>query len=132
MLRWTLITFLTLPFCAVAGTDSYSCSVAQILELNKEGAFAKHEGIFKGLLGETFTIDRTTGKMFGLPFGTESYKSVTVLDKGSKDNSYKAIALSHEPNMWVKYVYVAEHQPGKKKPFWGTDDGNKIFSGICE
>lgn len=70
--------------------------------------------------------------MIGLPFSTESFKSVTVLNKGSKDNSYKAIVLSHKPNIWVKYIYVAEQEQEKRKPFWGTDDGNKIFSGTCE
>lgn len=132
MHRYLLTTLLLLPFCAIAGPDGYSCSIAQILELNEYGAFVEHKGIFKNLLGEAFTIDRNTGKMADLPFSTESYKNITVLDKGSKENSYKAIVLSHEPNMWVMYVYVAEQKPGKKKPFWGTNDGNKIFSGLCE
>jgi hypothetical protein len=51
---------------------------------------------------------------------------------GSSENSYKAIVTSHPPNMWVLYIYVAEHYQGKKKPFWGTVDGDKIFSGYCE
>jgi hypothetical protein len=100
--------------------------------LNEDGAFVKHEGVFKSLLGGTFTIDRTTGNMDGLPFSTEPYKSITILDKGSKDNSYKAIVLSHGPHLTVMYVYVAEQKPGKKKPFWGTNYGNNIFSGLCE
>ena len=62
-------------------------------------------------------------------FTTKSYKQVTVLDQGSSDKSYKAIVTSHPPNMWVMYIYVTEQYRGKKKPFWGTDDGNIIFTG---
>lgn len=131
-MRQLMFAALLLPLYAFASPENYSCTIKQILELNEKGGFLKHEGIFKSLLGGIFTIDRNTGKMSGLPFSTESYKSIVVLDKGGKDNSYKAIVISHEPNIWVKYIHVAEQQPGREKPFWGTDDGNKIFSGFCE
>ncbi len=108
------------------------CTTKQILELSDNGLMEKHTGDYKQLIDKQFSINRKTGEMVGLPFTTKSYKEITVLDKGSSDNSYKAIVTSHPPNMWVLYIYVAELHRGKKKPFWGTDDGNKVFSGHCE
>lgn len=126
-----ILTFL-FPSASIAGESTYLCTINQIMELSDHGVMEKHAGAYKQLVGQNFSINRKTGEMVGLPFTTQSYKQVTVLDKGGKKNSYKVIVTSHPPNMWVMYIYVAEHQQGKKKPFWGTDDGNKIFSGLCE
>ena len=115
-----------------AGQQNYSCVVNQILELSEDGTMKQHSGIFAQLVGETFFVDRHSGAMKGLPFDTSAYKDVKLLDLGSSENSYKAIVTSHPPNMWVIYIYIAEHQKSLKKPFWGTDDGDKIFSGRCE
>jgi hypothetical protein len=128
------IAFLVIlfPLVSIAGENTYLCTIKQILELSESGMMGKHTGAYKQLVDKQFSINRNTGEMVGLPFSTQYYKQITVLDKGSSDNSYKAIVTSYPPNMWVLYIYVAEHNPGKKKPFWGTDDGDKIFSGYCE
>jgi hypothetical protein len=102
------------------------------MELSSTGTMVSHKGIYAQLIGKHFSINRVTGSMDGLPFDTKSYKQTTVLDRGSRESSYKAIVTSHSPNMWIKYIYVAEHENAALKPFWGTDDGNKIFSGQCE
>jgi hypothetical protein len=126
-----LLAFL-LPPAVMGGQDTYLCTVSQVLELSDQGSMKEHAGIYKPIIGKTFSINRDTGEMIGLPFDTRSYKEVTVLSRGNDQNSYKAIVISHPPNIWVKYIYVAEIQKGDRKPFWGTEDGNKVFSGICE
>ena len=123
---------LLIPLASVAGESTYLCTTKQILQLSDSGLMEKHTGAYKQLVDKQFSINRKTGEMVGLPFSTQSYRQITVLDKGSRENSYKAIVTSHPPNMWVLYIYVAEHNQGKKKPFWGTDDGDKMFSGYCE
>jgi hypothetical protein len=126
-----LILSLFLSFGALAGESTYICEIKEILELSDNGDLVKHNGVYKSLIGEKFTIDRDSGEMIGLPFSTKSYKQVTVLDKGSKEMSFKSIVLSHPPNRWVMYIQVKEFAKGKLKPFWGTEGGN-MFSGQCE
>lgn len=116
---------------AYAGEKSYECKIQQIKELSNEGEITSHAGKYKYLAGQSFTVNRDTGEMTGLPFSTESYKEVTVLDRGGKENSYKAFVISYPPNIWIKYIYIKEFQEGVDKPFWGTEDGDKIFSGTC-
>lgn len=132
MKQYILFLILLFPLNSVAEESTYLCTIKQILELSDNGTMEKHLGIYKQFFGKQFSINRDTGEMVGLPFATHSYKQVTVLDKGSNENSYKAIVTSHPPNMWIKYIHVAEHNQEKKKPFWGTDSGDKIFSGFCE
>lgn len=132
MKPYTLLLLLLLPGASFAGESTYLCTTKQILELANKGLMEKHTGSYEQLVGKQFSINRNTGEMIGLPFTTKSYKKITVLDKGSGVSSYKAIVTSHPPNTWVMYIYVAEQHRGKRKPFWGTDDGNKIFSGQCE
>jgi len=132
MKRFIPFLVLLFPLASVAGESTYLCTTKQILQLSDSGFMEKHSGAYEQLVDKQFSINRKTGEMVGLPFSTQSYKQITVLDKGSRVNSYKAIVTSHPPNMWVLYIYVAEQNQRRKKPFWGTDDGNKIFSGYCE
>lgn len=121
--------YLSSPACADAA--GYNCKILEINKLGADGKFSQENGIYAQLIGKSFTVDRETGKTVGSPFSNDSYREVKVLDKGSSESSYKHIVISHEPNIWVQYLYVQEFEKGLDKPFWGTDDGNKIFSGIC-
>ena len=132
MKQYTLILLLLLPLVSGAAENTYLCTTKQILQLSDSGLMEKHTGAYEQLIDNQFSVNRITGEMVGLPFATQSYKNITILDKGSSANSFKVIVTSHPPNKWILYVYVAEHREGKRKPFWGTDDGDKIFSGYCE
>ena len=132
MKRFIPLLALLFPLASVAGESMYHCTTKQILQLSDRGLMEKHSGIYKPLVDKQFFINRKTGEMIGLPFSTQEYKQITVLDEGSHESSYKAIVTSHPPNIWVMYIYVAQHNQGRKKPFWGTPDSSKIFSGYCE
>ena len=133
-MKHIMVTILFFFSCgAFAGELTYICEIKQIAELSDDGEIiSKNIGdIYKSRIGNKFTIDRNTGDMIGTPFTTKSYKTINVLDKGSKENSFKSIVLSHPPNMWVMYIQVKEFHKGKLKPFWGTEGGN-LYSGLCE
>ena len=116
-----------------AGKSTYLCKIQQAIELSDNGSLVEHSGIYKQLIGESFTINRTTGEMIGLPFSTEAWLGgVQVLNPGGNGNGYKAIVLSGKPNVSAKYIYVAEQVDHPQKPFWGNGDNNVIFSGVCE
>jgi len=133
-MKRTIITaalLLSYSFGVYAGELKYICTVKQIFDLSFEGELVKHEGPYESLVGNKFTIDRVSGDMIGLPFTTRSYKTITVLERGSEEMSYKAIVISHQPNIWVMHIEVREFIGGKFKPFWGSE-GGYIYSGLCE
>jgi hypothetical protein len=120
---------LTLSAQAFAGKDEYICTILQIQALHSSGNFNTLDSY---LLGKSFSIDRDTGEVAGKPFANKSYKEIRVLDRGNEKNSYKHIVTSPPPNILFQYVYVRESINGPEKPFWGTDDGDKVFSGVCK
>lgn len=130
--RFIFFAGLMLSMQSYADNNGYLCTILEIQELGTSGIFATHKGALTQLIGKSFSIDRATGKVIGLPFSNESYKEIRVFDHGSTDNSYKHMAISHPPNIWIQYIYVAEYKKSPEKPFWGTDDGDKIFNGVCE
>ncbi len=108
-----------------AGADGYLCTILEIQELGTSGKFTTHKGVFSKLIGVSFSIDRATGKVIGLPFSNASYKEIRVFDHGSTESGYKHIAISHPPNIWIQYVYVAEHEKKPEKPFWEQTMGTR-------
>jgi len=120
------------PVVAQAGVDTYMCNILQVVELSDEGHMVEHKGIWKTRIGESFTVNRTTGEMVGLPFGTDAWLGgVKVLNRGGNGNGYKALVLSGKPNVSAMYIYIAEHNENPSKPFWGNGDDRVIFSGLC-
>ena len=121
-----------LPAVAQAGVGTYMCKILQVVELSDDGHIVEHKGIWKTRIGESFTVNRTTGEMVGLPFGTEGWLGgVKVLNRGGNGNGYKALVLSGQPNVSAKYIYIAEHNESPSKQFWGNGDDQVIFSGMC-
>jgi hypothetical protein len=115
-----------------AGPNTYMCKILQAVELSDSGHFVEHTGIWRWTIGESFTVNRNTGEMIGLPFSTEDWLGgVNVIDRGGDGNSYKALVISGGPNIAVKYIYVTEFQEGMVKSFWGSGDNAVIFSGTC-
>lgn len=97
-------------YLAQAGVNTYICKIYQAVEMSDEGQIIRHRGIWKSIIGSSFTVNRDTGKMIGLPFATDGWLGgVQVLNRGGKDNSYKAIVLSGKPNVSAKYIYIAEY-----------------------
>lgn len=132
MKRLLLLNLLFLPASSNAGESTYHCNIIQMMDLTQQGLMGNYIGTPESPVGNTFSIDRDTGEMIGSPFSTRSYEKVTVLDRGSKDNGYKAMVISHAPNAWVMYMYVQEYQEGPEKPFWGSEGGDRVLTGLCE
>lgn len=127
MFLWAFI-----PHLAHAGTNTYLCKILQAVELSDDGRLVEHDGVWKTLIGQSFTVDRRTGEMIGPPFDTDGWLGgVKVLNPGSNENSYQAIVVSGQPNVTAKYIYVSEHYEGQYKPFWGNGSYRVIFSGTC-
>lgn len=117
---------------AHAGVDGYVCKILQIQELGRDGRFRDYKGLFSSSIGESFSVDRSTGKVIGSPLSNANFKEVEVIDRGSKESPYKHIATSLQPRVWVQYLTVSEFELGVEKSFWGTEDGSYIYSGLCK
>lgn len=126
-----ILFVLTSPAQSFAGTDGYICTIKQIQTLDSSGKFIMTKGAWSRI-GDQFSINRDTGKIHGSAFSTKYFKETRVLSRGSKENAYKEIIVSNPPNIWVKYIYVKEFESSPEKPFWGSEDGYMIFSGICK
>lgn len=129
LLCYFIFLVTTISMQSFAGKDKYTCTILQIQALHSSGNFNTLDGY---LLGKSFSINRDTGEVDGKPFVNKNYKEIRVLDHGSEKNGYQHIAISPAPDSLFQYIYVREFVNGSGKPFWGTDDGDKIFSGICK
>ncbi len=130
ILLTTLIAAL-LSFAAQAGEYGYICKIVEVRVLSNEGTLIESKKFTKQFEDRSFSINRNNGEMIGMPFTTSAYKSTTVLDRGSKDSSFKSMAESEAP-LAAMFMYVAEHFQDREKPFWITANGTQIYSGICE
>lgn len=122
-----------LPIKVFSAENTYVCKILDIVEMDDNGYMQQHIGMWKRRIGETFTVNRNTGEMIGLPFSTDGWLGGTnVLNRGGNGNSYKGLVVSGGPNISIKYIYIAEYKKQPLKPFWGNGDYNVIFSGLCE
>ena len=112
-----------------AGKDDYICTILQVQALHSSGTL---NALDSSLVGRSFSINKDTGKIDSKTFSNKNFKEIRVLDHGSEKNSYKHIAISPLPDILFQYIYVREFKNGSSKPFWGTDDGDKVFSGACK
>ncbi len=117
---------------SLAGEEGYICEIKQVRILADDGTMIENETTSEQFEERNFSINRRTGEMIGMPFTTSAFKTVSVLNFGSEDSSYKAMAQSQLEGRAAMYIYVAEHFEDREKPFWGTANGTHIYSGICE
>jgi len=122
-----------LPALASAMPNTYTCNILRAVELSNTGHIVQHKGVWNGVVGKSFTVNRTTGEMTGPAFGTEHWLGgVKVLNRGGTDSGYRGLAYSGG-NISIIYIYVAEQEKGPVKPFWGSGGAfdSVIFSGTC-
>lgn len=112
---------------ALAGSDGYVCTVRSFHRLGDAGTLSTEPK--DPIVGQEFTVDRSTGKILGRYISNSSFKT-EVLDAGSKTQSFKTIAKSHAGFLHVIYYQVLEFAEGSRKPFV-LMDGSLIYAGTC-
>uniref|UniRef100_A0A2A4YUL2 Uncharacterized protein n=1 Tax=OCS116 cluster bacterium TaxID=2030921 RepID=A0A2A4YUL2_9PROT len=112
------------------GKGLYSCVIKDARQVSNNGNF-EMDNLAKYKLGQRFAINIMTGKMTGfLASGWQTTGSIEVLDFGSNEQAFKAIAVS-KPNVHVQYLEINEYANQEKKPFKITSYLD-ILSGLCE
>ena len=118
------ILFLFTSGDTVAGEFAYICEVRHVYSLEKNGSletFPKSE-LEKLMKKNSFSVSRDTGTLVGnsTDLDTSLAKSMRVINKGSKDNSFRAVADFGDfesGNHPYQFIEVEEFNKGANKPF---------------
>lgn len=123
------LLLLTIGSSAAAGDLTYTCVVVHVFDLSESGSLetSSFENTMKG---SAFTVSRQTGEIFGQVVPTSRAKYTRVVNSGSKDNSFKAVADFGEQ---YQILEVQEFRNGSVKPFVSSSMGGAgIVTGVCK
>ena len=112
-----------------AGNLTYNCVVKEIYDINDAGELeiSKWKNRF---VGDKFSVSRETGKIGGKTLTTALAKETRVVNFGSSENSFKAIA---EFDGQFQLIEIQEFKDGAKKPFIALSLGGVgVITGICK
>jgi len=126
-----LIAVLSAPIidAAEAGERSYNCDVANIYHLEETGILSTATWASQ-FIGSSFSVSRSTGKVTGEVLPTRFAKSYRVINHGSAENSFKAVA---EFAGQFQLLEIQEFREDVKKPFIASSMGGAgIVTGTCE
>ena len=117
------------PKNVIAGELAYTCGVIRVSTLSEKGTL-QTSGFEKQMKGSTFSVSRVTGEIIGEVVPTLLSKSTRVVNKGSSENSFRAIAdFADQFQIWE----IQEFRSGSLKPFIATSMGGAgIITGICK
>ena len=74
-----------------AGEIAYTCEVVHVYRLSKNCTL-EISGFEKQMRGSSFSVSRVTGEILGEVVPTLLAKSTRVVNRGSSENSFKAVA----------------------------------------
>lgn len=87
-------------------------------------------GVYGQFIGQKFVLNRETGKYKFKDFGNDYYEN-TVIDFGSKKQSYKVISTSSGPYIHTQYIQVDVYQKNGEMNF-RIMNGDILFTGNCQ
>ena len=112
-----------------AGDLLYDCVIKHVYDVDDMGNL-KASGWQKEFKSNKFTVTRETGKITGQTLTTVLAKNTRVINIGSKENSFKAVA---EFEGQFQLIEIQEFKKGTKKPFVASSMGGAgIVTGTCE
>jgi len=110
------------------GELAYVCTVEHVYKASDYGKLIASE-IDDEMEGARFAVSRLDGKILGEVLATPSAESTRVVDRGSRSNSFKAVADFGDK---FQILEVQEPREGERKPFVASSMGGVgIVSGVC-
>lgn len=123
------VLFLSLGNNTMAGAIVYTCEVAHVYSLSDKGSL-EISALEKDMKGSSFSVSRATGEIIGEVVPTLMAKSTRVVHRGSKENSFKAVADFGEQ---YQILEVQEFRGSAMKPFISSSMGGAgIVTGSCK
>jgi hypothetical protein len=121
---------------ASAGDFAYACEVTHVYSLANSGSLETLPVLEKIMKENSFSVSRETGALTGnsTTLDTSLAKSTRVISRGSKENSFTAVAdfgaFANGTHPY-QYIQIQEFLAGAAKPFvvMGTVG---IVTGICK
>ena len=108
---------------AFGGEQSYTCEVGHVYSLAVGGTLETLPALEKIMREKSFSVSRETGALIGnsLTLDTTLASSTRVISRGSKDNSFTAVA-DYEEGLANgihrhQFLMVEEFREGTVKPF---------------
>ena len=114
---------------AMAGELSYTCEVKHVYRLSSDGSL-KPWPIQNHHKGDSFSVSRVTGEIIGEAIPTLQAKSTSVINKGSAEWSFKAVADFNGNE--IQMIEVREFEEGVLKPFVSKSFWAGIVTGLCK
>ena len=129
--RHVMVTVLLLFISgnAAAGRLAYTCEVISVYTLSENGTL-QTSGFERQMKASTFSVSRITGEIIGEVIPTLLSKSMKVVNKGSPENSFKAVADFGDQ---FQILEIQEFRSDPIKPFIATSMGGAgIITGTCK
>lgn len=124
-----IASFMLLVGISEAGDLSYDCEIKYVYNLTEDGLL-KVSGWKNKFKGNLFSISRETGTIAGKVLTTILAKETRVVNYGSKENSFKAVATF---NGQFQLIEIQEFKEGQEKPFVASSMGGAgIVTGVCK
>jgi hypothetical protein len=124
----TLPILLAVWGIAQGGELAYVCTVEHVYDVSDYGKLVESE-LDDEMEGARFAVSRLDGKILGEVLATLSAESTHVVDGGSHNNSFKAIADFGDQ---FQSLEVQEFREGQRKPFVALSMGGAgIVTGVC-
>lgn len=124
-----LIVLLLARPAAGAGEEHYSCEVESFYRF-ANAEFVRNDK--SELIGERFSVDRTSGVISGFELSNLQAQERLVIDRGSKKQAYKVLSVFevYGPYQGVKYLHIEEFRQTPQKAFFAVS-GSWLLTGHC-
>ena len=124
-----LIFLLAARLEAAAGEGRYSCEVEGFYRF-ANAEFVRNDN--SDLIGERFSVDRSSGVISGFELSNEQAQERMVIDKGSNKQAFKVLSVFevYGPYQGVKYLHIEEFAQTPEKAFFAVS-GSWLLTGRC-
>jgi hypothetical protein len=114
---------------SMAADLAYTCQVTHVYEITPAGSLVT-SSLEKQIKSSSFSVSRVTGEIIGEVLPTVLARSTRVVNQGSKEYSFKAVADFGEH---FQLLEVQEFREGAIKPFVASSMGGAgIVTGVCK
>ncbi len=124
-----LIFLLAARLEAAAGEGRFSCEVEGFYRF-ANAEFVRNDN--SDLIGERFSVDRSSGVISGFELSNEQAQERMVIDKGSNKQAFKVLSVFevYGPYQGVKYLHIEEFAQTPEKAFFAVS-GSWLLTGHC-
>lgn len=112
---------------SVAGEYGFICHVKNEYDLADDGQLVKPKGRYYP--GLSFSVERSTGKILGNPFGNIGDYQIKVLEG---DFFFKVFSFAEKRKVAEYLTIMKTTQVGEQHTFVGIDYLRVVVTGICD